>query len=281
MVVVVFKFCEYNAEHTHKNGFGDMVRGLISVKQIQQMLGFKLLVDMKGYFAGKFFKDHCPIMYEHYTIFKLYGNEQNNLLHIRDIIQNEFDKGLNIIAFNTNHYPVLHLFNDEEKKQDMIDFMREVFTFTPEFERYFNERCEKLGNDYHLFHYRLGDKVMNECERVKNLGFCVNHLLNYKKENSVLISDSLEFKEKIAGIKSDIKVFLNKPVHSNSFMVDNKTKTDENFVDIMIDFFLIKNAKSLTSYSVYDWTSNFVFWTSMIYGVPLTVLPKSHYIVNI
>ena len=48
MVVVVFKFCEYNAEHTHKNGFGDMVRGLISVKQIQQMLGFKLLVDMKG-----------------------------------------------------------------------------------------------------------------------------------------------------------------------------------------------------------------------------------------
>ena len=64
-------------------------------------------------------------------------------------------------------------------------------------------------------------------------------------------------------------------------MVYNRKKTDENFVDIMIDFFLIKNAKSLTSYSVYDWTSNFVFWTSMIYGVPLTVLPNSHYIKNI
>jgi len=163
--------------------------------------------------------------------------------------------------------------------------MKEVFTLKPEYEKYFNDRFDSIGYNYHLFHYRLGDNVMNNGEKIKNIKFCVDHFMNYKKENSFLISDSLEFKENIANLASNgvkgVTVLLNKPVHSNSIMVDKSKKTEQDYTDLIFDFLLIKNAKTISSYSIYDWTSNFVFWTSMIYGVPLTVLPNSCYIKNL
>jgi len=283
MVVVVFRFTDSKMNEIHKNGFGDLVRGLISIKQIQQIMGFELLVDMKGHFSGKFFKDHCPIIYDHDTIFKIYGNENNNLSEIKDTIEEEFNKGYNIITITSNHYPVVELFQDPKKKQDMIDFMKKVFILTPQYEKYFNERCEKIGKDYDLLHYRFGDFVLVDGHNIRNINFYINHILSNKTENTVLISDSFEIKEKILNMKTNIKVLLNKPFHSNSHMCDTHVKTnktEQDYFDLIFDFLLVKNAKSVGTFNIYGWTSNFVLWTSMIYGIPLKILPNSHYIKN-
>jgi hypothetical protein len=88
----------------------------------------------------------------------------------------------------------------------------------------------------------------------------------FKKENSVLISDCLEFKKRIAEKEKekDVFVFLNKPVHCGFRDFSNK-----DYKETIRDFNLIKNAKKIYTFSSYHWISNFVFWTSLIYDVPL------------
>ena len=39
--------------------------------------------------------------------------------------------------------------------------------------------------------------------------------------------------------------------------------------DTLIEFFLLKNANKITTYSIYDWVSGFVNWISKIYDIQL------------
>jgi len=49
--------------------------------------------------------------------------------------------------------------------------------------------------------------------------------------------------------------------------MDNSNNNDK--LETLCDFFLIQNAKSINCYSNYNWISNFILWTSIIYDVPL------------
>jgi hypothetical protein len=248
----------------HHNGLGDSIRGLISIKQIQKKVpfAFELHVSMSDYAPGVFFKKKNKIHYNTNNvaiISKVYDNETNHHQELIDCIQTNF-KEEDVIYFYTNAYPIVNEIDDEIK-----NFMKQQLTLTKEAEQYVNECQKLLPNEYNLFHYRLGDPYLIK-NSTENINKFVEHFDKNKKEDSVLISDCLEFKKKIAEKETgnDVFVFLNNPVHSGL-----RHYSKDEYKETIRDFNLIKNAKKIYSFSVYHLISNFVFWTSLIYDVPL------------
>jgi len=227
-------------------GFGDNVRGLISILQIQKILKFELEVDFSQHVFGNFFQ-HLPVdaNFKHYNLFIYsdFKHNHNDTKLLTDFLSNDSD-----IIISTNIRPM------EEIDEDIKLYLKNLFELKPKVKKYLQEKISMLPNDYHLFHYRLGDNV--DKKKVNN-DIYLQHFKTHKKENAVIISDSLRFKE-IVG--KDAFVFLNPPTHTNS---------NEENIDTLVDFFLLTNAKTISCYSIYDWISNFVFWSSIIYDIPL------------
>lgn len=239
---VVFRF-------VNDPGFGDNIRGLISILQIQKLLKFELKVDFSHHVFGNFFQ-HLPIdaNFKQYNLF-IYSDlkyNPNDTKMLTDFLSNESD-----IIISTNIRPM------EEIDEDIKLFLKNLFELKPEINEYLQEKISMLPKDYHLFHYRLGDDVLVNKKKVNNDEY-LQHFETHKKENAVVISDSLSFKEMV--VNKDAFVFLNSPTHTNS---------NEKNIDTLVDFFLLMNAKTINCYSIYDWISNFVFWSSIIYDIPL------------
>jgi hypothetical protein len=251
MVKVVFKF-----SNKVGNGFGDQLRGLITCLQIKKNLHFDLIVDMIDYNISDYLIYEKPDvqLYEHRDLRIFYYESENDysseiMEYINDNINNDY------VIIYTNAYPRIDQIDDE-----ITNYFRNLFTFNESFNEYFRQKISSLPENYVLFHYRLGDHILIYNNRINNMNDFIDNFKNNKKENTVLISDSLEFKQKIAEIFDDVTLFLNNPSHSGVSHAD---------IDMYVDFFLIKNAKQIYAYSNYRWISNFIYWTSIIYNVPL------------
>jgi hypothetical protein len=248
-MIVIYQFS------SDSYGFGDLLRGLISMKQIQKRVGFELLIDVDKYFLSDYL-EHSLIQYESQKKLEFfYGEEYDFHDSITEKIRNS---QCDILTVTTNAYPRMNGIDDEIKQ-----FIKDFFIFKPEFEEYMKHKLLSLPEKYHLFHYRLGDNEFVNASDEKKV--YIEHFDKNKKDSSVLISDSFIFKEKIAETNKDVFVFLNQPIHTNKNLNTDKIQ----MMDTMVDFFLIQNAQSINCYSVYRWISNFVLWTSIIYDIPL------------
>ena len=237
-------------------GLGDNIRGLIFMKQVQEHHDFELYVDFNSY----------PI-----EPFLLYTNEipnpdlthcfpaMDNKMHHQEVIHFiQHFSHLNCIQITTNWKPYMNV--SEPIKQ----YIRNFLSLKPKYEEYLNQKLSQLPPQYNLFHYRFGDEHICQKDQL-NIEY-YNHLLHYKKENTVLISDSLLFKEKCKDI---VHVFLNDPIHTTSNPNHKQINMDALILDTICDFYLIKHATALYSYSCLPWLSNFVQWTSIVYNIPL------------
>ena len=237
-------------------GLGDNIRGLIFLKQVQSKMDFELYVDFGSYPIERFllYSNELP----NPDVTECFPAMDNDMHHddlIRFIHQNSH---VDCIKITTNWKPYLNV--SEPIKQ----YIRDILLLKPEYEEYLNEKLSKLPDSYPLFHYRFGDAHICQKDEL-NIQY-YNHLLQHKKENMVLISDSLLFKEKCKDIAH---VFLNDPIHTTSNPNYKQTRMDELILDTICDFYLINRATVVYSYSCLPWLSNFVQWTSIVYDVPL------------
>lgn len=238
---VIFRF-------VNDPGFGDNIRGLITILQIQKLLKFELEVDFSHHVFSNFFIHTVPKEnFKHCNLF-FYNTSADYKNMLTDFLKNETN-----IIISTNNRPT------EEIDEDIKLYLKKVFEIKPEVKEYLDKKMSLLPKEYNLFHYRLGDDVLINKHEVDNNFFIENFKKNIK-ENAVVISDSLTFKEMIFDACKDAHVFLNPPTH---------TKDNEKNIDTLVDFFLLTNAKSVNCYSNYEWISNFVFWSSIVYDIPL------------
>ena len=222
---------------------------------------YQLYVDLNSHSYGKYFINNYEEL-PHAEIHKNFPvtNERDEFDHVIRCIEKTPHKSISVC---TNMYPRIDDIDDEIKL-----FMRKIFTLKPEYETYLKNYISSFPKNFNLFHYRIGDDCM-----VKDFinQHALDNFIENKKENSVLISDSLEFKKKIFETykNQDVKVLLNIPYHSgyiNRFTEKNRE------IDTLMDFMLIQNAKEINCYTIYGWVSNFVYWTSIIYDIPLNKL---------
>lgn len=249
---VIYSF--YNS-----TGLGDNIRGLITIKQIQKILGFELYIDLNGHPIEPYLQYKSVSFNCEHTFFL---PAPDDLCH-NDYLINQL-RNKTSVRISTNLYPDITV----ELDKNIKEFMKNFLLIKPDFDIDFINR--ELPEVYDLFHYRLGDKYM--CQdtdgRAQNilLDDVFQHFLihNTHINNSVLISDSLEFKEKC---KNHTKVYLNDPIHTR-FDSNHKVNSAE-MIETIRDFYLIKTAQNVYAFSAFPWKSNFVLWTSKIYDVPL------------
>jgi hypothetical protein len=255
---VVFSFINYY-------GIGDNVRGLISLLQIQKKLqplkDVSVHVNLSNSHIGNYvlhkLDDELSELVKSKDInYFLYSNEN---LHDDQIIQYILNSQDEVIHINTNNFPDINNIS-----QDIKDFVKNIFKFTPEFENVFNSYLEKAGSDFDIFHYRFGDDIFNNDS--VNTGKIVDSIQQINSTNNcIVLSDSLNLKKELYDMYNNNKiiVFLEKPTHTNN-------TSGEDAIYIFIDFFLASRAKNIYCWCVYGRLSNFVLWHSYIYDIPLT-----------
>ncbi len=240
--MIIFRF-------TNNPGFGDNIRGLITLLQIKKKLNFELEVDFSHHVFSNFLI--CNFSNVEYQYKEYWFTDE---IPRNDFLLKEISSFGNIII-TTNSYPIL-----TEIDEDIKEYIRNLFILKPNVKSYLEERLSSLPSDYHLFHYRLGDDVFEN--DTLNTDEIFQNFEKNKKDNAVVISDSLTFKQILnsAYENKDVYLFLNKPTH---------TCSGEKNMDTLIDFFLVINAKTVNCYSIYGWISNFVYWSSVVYDIPL------------
>jgi len=249
-------------------GFGDNLRGLISVMQILNDLNkmqekiYILHIDFSKSKISKFIKQHPTKNETESTdeFVRIYGDDKRYHLHIEHFLLNTPAK---CVTIHSNLMPDMDNITPEIKKN-----IKELFVFQEYFYKKLDEYLQQLPEVYNLYHFRFGDSVLVTQNSDENDIF--SKLNIFQKEHSgdscLIISDSLVFKQKIFDLYANKKVyvFLNRPTHTYD---ENTNEIDD--MDVFIDFMFISKASNLYCYSNYSWISNFVLWTSMVYDVPL------------
>jgi len=252
-------------------GFGDNIRGLISILQINKKIPFDLIIDFSRHSFSDFFIRSSETIDTQTEILHYISSETpSNEFLINKI--NELSQTYEVIGITTNNYPIL-----EEIDNEMKRILEKILRLKPEIEEYLTHKLSELPEKYHLFHYRLGDKILNQIDNnqtCNNELFIQNFIENRKeKENIVVISDSLSLKQELFDLYQNkgVYVFLNTPYHTNK----------KGCIDTLVDFCLIRNATSVHCYTCYEWVSNFILWSSIMYDVPLFEIESETKIISI
>lgn len=261
---IIFSFINYY-------GIGDNLRGLISLLQIQKKLqplkDVKVHVNLSNslignYVSHKLDDELSEIVKTKDLKYFLYANENLHDDEIMSYILKSQDDNIHI---NTNNFPDVNNISD-----DIKDFIKNLFTFTPEFSEAFNIYLNKMGEEFDVFHYRFGDDVFhNDAINVDECKRLIESLQETNTTNCLVLSDSFNFKKELHNIynNNQVKVFLNKPNHTNN-------TSNEEAINIFIDFFLTSKAKNIYCWCIYGRLSNFVLWHSYIYDIPLHRLDR-------
>jgi hypothetical protein len=180
-MILIYKF-------NNEPGFGDNLRGLISILQVQELLPFELFIDFRQHVFSKYFLYDTPaiVSKSQYAVSYKFGHELNHHQQISNDLRELFQK-YEIITVSTDAYP-----DEENISENMKTYIKNLLIVRPEIQDYIKERLSKLASEYHLYHFRLGDECWYNDSMNKD--FYIQKFLQSKKENSVLISDSLSLK---------------------------------------------------------------------------------------
>ena len=182
----------------------------------------------------------------------MYADEMLHHLEIKNKLIESFETH-NVVEISSNAFPL---------KNDIADiskFLKTLLLPSVTAQDYFNTKFANLPKEFTLFHYRFADDVFWS-DTIDNR--CVEHFIKNKTENSVVISSSLLFKEKIKKIAT---VYLDKPYHTNM---------NKDAIDTFADFYLVQHAKHIYSYAFFGHLSGFVYWPSLIYDIPIKQMER-------
>lgn len=247
------------ANHNQNNvegfwGLGDMLRGTIKLYQLCKKYNYNYIVDIRLHSISNFLNqmdnpDSQLILDNRNNIEFVYPGDVENYINIRET------------------YEIIYFFTNDHCDESIIDedtkiFIQKLLLPNINFESYLNTKINNIPYEYYnIIHFRLGD---NELVRGNNnnLSKYLNIFLNNKTNNDILISDSLTFKNEIQRITNTFTFDIN-PIHIGY------SKDIDLFKNTLVDFFIMKKAKEIKTYSIYGWISGFTYWIGKIYDIPL------------
>lgn len=241
-------------------GIGDRIRGALCLYQYCKKNKINLKIDATDDICGDYLKN---IKSDSYNLIKnkdllllLWHSEYSE---IKLNLDDELSKNNDIFVF-CNNFPENELDNDDKNFAKYISQPNEILQLE------IDNKIKQLPNNFGIQHFRFKDEVFtNDIDsNVPLFNNCFDLLKQNYKNTDVLLSNSNNFKkyakEKL-GIKTvDCDNELCKIAHSG----DN----DESVKNTLIEFYIIRNASYIKSYTCYDWESNFVKWPAKIYDIP-------------
>lgn len=260
-VIFVWTTNVINLETTDRQhfwGIGDILRGMISTCIICKKYKYDFIIDIQKHPISKYLK---PIEHNYIKDVKYCNN-------IPFIMGNEVESYIknnknNLIMLMTNK-----TFNMNEIDNEIKLKIKNILVKNELFESYYvNIKKEiNLKNNYNIIHFRTGDNFL-----VLNNNINENYLENLfkiyfknKTSNDLLISDNTNLKKYIKKKDNDVYIF-----NINNISHIGFKKHENYYKDTLVEFFLITESKSIKTYSIYDWTSGFVLYPSILYDIIL------------
>jgi hypothetical protein len=253
------------------SGFGDLLRGTISLYNLSRQLDFELIVDTQLHPVSKILIPH-PHRYSNYVM-ENQSTILTNAIHMTEANVEQFIKSELRHGHDKPLMLVSNAFPDRSTSKDCKRFMRHLLKPTDEFKRYFNEMCHKfhITPNYSIAHFRLGDQdLIDNKVNIENYNSLCGmiDIQMAKTPNLYIMSDSLMFKKYLCKtLRPELvhRVIPTTPIH---LAVPNADDI-ENIRETMFDFMLLTNARIIKTHSKYMWVSGFARWVSLIFNIPL------------
>lgn len=253
-------------DNTTHHGFGDKLRGAIFLYQLCKTENINLKIDATDDICGDFLNNVVSTDYAKNNI-----KDQPLIIDITDEISGEMSieniknrfLSNDTIYVYTNHGPI-------DMDDDDKTFAKFICEPKPFLNLEINNKLKELPENFGVQHYRFNDSVfktdVDESDPLFQKYYKI--LLENYKPTDILFTNSNNFK-KYAIENLNIKTVqcnddLCKIEHigySNDF---------ESVKNSFIEFFILSKAKYIKSYTCYGWSSNFVYWPSLVYNIPLT-----------
>ena len=269
---IVSVYCKKtkNFSNDYRNfwGFGDMIRGTISLYKMSKDLGTKFALNFYEHPISKYFEKSYNMkkiddainrsrgnVYTFYKYFELldYTRKSLNISDIVVVHNNAVYRDRNDMLENENMTFLTH--------DDKI-ILQSFFKPTKIIKDITDKIIANLPENYNIIHFRLGDYYLDK--DLDDLHFKDIEAVfekNYE-ENDILLTDNENFKRRIEKKYKCITLNTN-IVHVGI------SENQDGIKDTLVEWFVQINSKKIKTYSVYNWISGFVFWTHQIYNIPL------------
>ncbi len=235
-------------------GLGDMIRGTLGLFEYCLKNNHSFYLDIQLHPISNIL-DLPPSQFS--DIVKSSKEEIKFIPYPDKVIEQSTDDVL-LIACNFCPYEDFSL----EGKQ----FMLQVLTPKKWVSDIFESQLKRLNlNKYNIIHLRCGD---NEFLSKRNnwKRFVARQMIKYNYEhNDLLLTDSVELKSHLKN-SSNIKILTDTTAHlAHQF-------DSESLLNTMLEFYAITKATKIKAYSRYSHLSGFVYFPSVIYGIPFEIM---------
>jgi hypothetical protein len=259
-------------------GFGDLLRGTISLHQMSVKLGFNFAVDIRQHPISRHLavnphgrNDACQNEYVDANIRKI------KIIHCHEVAK--FYAIYN--ASLRTPEPLLICTNmqcNEPLTVECKQFMKTLLTPNESFAKYITQQNHlyNISSQCSILHIRLGDDDFFENRIVNgsNVNDAAKIISQYAEPNDILISDSFGFKQQLKSMNVNIAMFNTYPLHLGDLSTRFVERIEDSFKETLYEFFTLTNASKIKTYSVYDWVSGFVKFAGLIYDVQLIDLKQ-------
>jgi len=247
-------------ESKTNHGFGDKLRGAIFLNQYCKKNKINLNIDATDDICSKYLKN---VVSSEYDIIK-----NKKIINLGDKTNNEIKETIekllleqNIIYIYCNGYP-------NELTEDDKNFAKYICEPQDDLMDEINKKLKDLPNNFGIKHFRFNDNIFNTDITIDNKLFKKYYdlLLANNRKSDILFTNSNNFK---TYAKENLKI---KTIDCNNELCKiqhtGESSDEESVKNSFIEFLILSKAKYITSYSCYDWASNFVKWPSKIYDIP-------------
>lgn len=237
-------------------GFGDLIRGAIKSFQLSKKMDFNLIVHIDlhpiSLYLQKRTSEYDQLIME---------NKDNIEFVFPGCVETHIQNSQeNVIYFLTNDFCDEGNITDECK-----DFIKNILSPNAELLT-LPEPVQK----YTILHMRFGDNAIIDKNAIDNaLVDSVKTRIAHNLDAANLFMCDSYF------MKTRLKDYL---VEHNIASIDldvghiGYEQDTEKIKNTLHEFFIIAKSNKIKTYSVYPWTSGFVFWISKIYGIPLETI---------
>ena len=252
--IIKQKYINFSDEHFW--GLGDIIRGCYGLYKMSKQHNFKLIVDISNHPISRYLKNNNKHVYDESIIKNVNFILPENLeKYIKYELENK-----NTIYLSTNCN--LEVYNDEPT-EDLIYFLRNILDPNDEMIEYINKQKKllNLDNNYNIIHFRLGDDFLVKKKYHKLDEYLYNLLYKNLENNSLIISDSLEFRKSLDS--KCIKTIIHDICHIG---VENSETSIKN---TLLEFYIVCGSNKIKTFSIYNWVSGFIYLAHIICGVKL------------
>jgi len=247
-----------STKHDGRFGLGDIIRGTIALYQICKKYNYNYVVDIQLHPISNFLE----VEKNKYSDLILENKDNINFIYpnnIENFITNNDD---NIIMLFSN----VHLIHDIT--DDCKSFIKNILKPNLEFKKYIDLTINKLSFKLDsVLHYRIAGINGDQKQFFKRINYIeyLNHVMKHKKENDILITDNLGFKEHIRQKNIDVFMFDIKIAH-----LGYDTNLD-GIKDTLLEFFIMTKSEKI-KYHPTNGPSGFIKIINYIWDIPLIKL---------